>query len=192
MKLSRCLFVLIILGLATSALAGNDYVGQGDQAFVAADYARAVSLYKKAFLATPADQDIQERLEKAIIAHHGDAFLTGMTREIQKKGDVRISAKSLVTKMAAGEKLTLIDVRTPQETKIVVPVGAELIPMYDVAKHLDKIPNQGLVVIICHSSPRAVIVTSVLRMLGYDNAYALKGGIMAIADVNAKKAPDSL
>jgi len=131
-------------------------------------------------------------MEKTAVAKAGSDFLGSMTREVQKQGDIRISAKNLVTQLAAGEPVILVDVRTPQEQALVVPVGAKLLPMDQVMHHLDQIPADQLVVVVCHSSPRAVIVTTVLRILGYEKAYALKGGIMAIADVNAKKAPDNL
>jgi rhodanese-related sulfurtransferase len=179
--------------MGTVVWAGNESpLATGDSLFIKGEYQRATQAYEKGLAAAPDNVILENRLRKAILVERGDLFLSTMTREVQKKGDVRINAKTLVARKIAGEKITLIDVRTPQEQTMVVAVGALLIPMDQVIKNLDKIPMDSLVVVVCHSSPRAVIVTTVLRMLGYDKAYALKGGIMAIADINAKKAPDNL
>lgn len=183
--------LLIMVAPAFSATVENP-VSQGDQFFQQAQYGKAMDAYIRDITKAPENSAIRVRLEKAAVAKNADEFLSLMTREVQKKGDIRISAKALVRKMMKGEKLTLIDVRTPEEQALTRVTGALSIQMTDIMKNLDKIPTEGTVVIICHSSPRAIIVATALRILGYNNVYALKGGIMAIADLNAKKVPDGL
>jgi len=187
-------FLLLIFALSASvyAVTADELVKQGDQFFLKADYGHATEAYVQALALEPDNQAIKTRHEKAIVAKNADEFLSLMTREVQKKGDIRISAKTLVKKMVKGEKLTLVDIRTPEEQALTRVTGSLSIQMTDIMKNLDRIPTDGTVVIICHSSPRAIIVTTALRILGYNNVYALKGGIMAIANLNAKKVPDGL
>ena len=185
-------FVLLALAVPAFSASVDEIVSQGDQYFQKALYEKAMYAYLRALAEEPENPVLRIRLEKAAVAKNADEFLSLMTREVQKRGDIRISAKALVRKMMKGEKLTLIDVRTPEEQALTRVTGALSIQMTDIMKNLDKIPTDGTVVIICHSSPRAIIVATALRILGYNNVYALKGGIMAIADLNAKKVPDGL
>jgi len=193
--MKKTLIALSILFLMAGTVLSASVEGilqQGDRFFQQALYARATDAYIRAIAKAPDEPSIRVRLEKAVVAKNADEFLSLMTRDVQKRGDIRISAKALVKKMMKGEKLTLIDVRTPEEQALTRVPGALRIPMTDIMKNLDRIPTDGTVVVICHSSPRAIIVTTALRILGYNNVYALKGGIMAIANLNAKKVPDGL
>lgn len=94
--------------------------------------------------------------------------------------------------MAAGQKVTMIDIRTPQEQAFAIPKQAEFIQLPEVMQHIERIPHDGTVVIVCHSGARAMIAATALRIIGFDNVYALKKGIIGLADVPAKKAPDTL
>ena len=186
------LFALLVMAVPAFSASVNEIIAKGDLYFQQAQYEKAMDAYLSALAKNPENPALRIRLEKAVVAKNADEFLSLMTREIQKRGDIRISAKALVKKMMKGEKLTLIDVRTPEEQALTRVTGALRIKMTDIMKNLDRIPTEGTVVIICHSSPRAIIVTTALRILGYNNVYALKGGIMAIANLNAKKVPDGL
>jgi len=189
--------VLIILSFylffgSAQVFADSGFTVQGDEAMVNYDYRSAVAIYKRALTERGNDRQLIDRLERAVLLQKTDDFLSQLDRDVQKKGDIRISAKQVATLMSAGELLTMIDIRTPQEQAFVIPRHAIFIQLPEIARHLDQIPREGTVVIICHSSPRAIIATTALRILGYDNVYALKGGIMSIADINAKKSPDNV
>ncbi len=188
----RTLFSTLFVLLLTAAPALAGLVDQGDRALAAADYRSAAAIYTRALAADPENPEIAEKLEQALVAKRCHGLLSLIDREVQKKGDLRISAKQLVTLMRAGEKVSLIDVRTPQERVFAIPTKAISIQIPEIMNNLDRIPHDGVVVIICHSGPRAVIVTTALRIAGYDNVYALNGGIMSLADINAKKAPDEM
>ncbi len=191
MRKSFILVLLVLVLAAAPALAGG-LVEQGDRAMAGADYRSAAAIYARALAADPGNPEITDKLEQAMVAKRCHGLLSRIDREVQKKGDIRISARQLVTLMRAGEKVTLIDVRTPQERAFVIPTKAISIQIPEIMNNLGRIPHDGVVVIICHSGPRAIIVTTALRIAGYDNVYALKGGIMSIADINAKKAPDEM
>lgn len=173
-------------------VAASSFENQGDEAMSHADYRGAVAIYERALQNGERSDGLIEKLEQASLLKKCTDFISQLDREVQKKGDIRISAQQVATLMSAGEPLTMIDVRTPQEQAFVVPRKTTFIQLPEITRHLDKIPHEGAVVIVCHSSPRAMIAATTLRILGYDNVYALKGGIMSIADINAKKAPDNL
>lgn len=186
------ILLVILTAVAASAAPGNDLSRKGDQLFLQGDYAGATQVYARALAEDPSSPVLLNRLEKATVVKNADRVLSQMTRAAQKAGDIRLSVKTLMNKRLSGEKLTLIDIRTPQELALTRVTGALSIQMNEVMQNLDKIPTDGTVVIICHSSPRAQVVTTALRIAGYDNVYSLKGGIMAIANINAGKAPDAL
>ncbi|ORJ59333.1 rhodanese-like domain-containing protein [Geothermobacter hydrogeniphilus] len=102
----------------------------------------------------------------------------------------KISAVSFLKRLGSEEKITLIDVRTPQEFAVMHINGAINIPYDQLAEHLDQIPHDGLVVAYCHSGRRAEGATTVLHILGYDNVVNLGGGLKALTPaITAKSAP---
>lgn len=102
----------------------------------------------------------------------------------------KISVSALLRRMADPDKLTFIDVRTPQEFAVMHINGAINIPYDQLDQHLDQIPRDGLVVVYCHSGRRAEGATTVLHILGYDNTVNLSGGIKALAPaITSKSAP---
>jgi rhodanese-related sulfurtransferase len=117
-------------------------------------------------------------------------FLAGLTPETQQQGDIRMTIQQVLTLKAKSAPLTLVDVRTPQERAVVAMPGSLAIPLDGLMAQLGRIPRDQPVVMVCHSGPRGVIAATVLRMLGYTNVYALNGGIHALADINAKTAPN--
>jgi len=102
----------------------------------------------------------------------------------------KISAAELLKRMAGPEKLTFVDVRTPQEYAVMHIDGAINIPYNQLADRIDQIPHDGLVVVYCHSGRRAEGANAVLHILGYDNVVNLSGGIKALAGaITPKSAP---
>ena len=187
--------VFTLAGAPSLAAAPPSLAAQGDAALGRADYRAAVRIYTRALAAAqePAvREDLARRLGRATLLEKTDDFLSLLDREAQKKGDIRISVKQLLALMVAGEKVTLVDIRTPQERLFAVPGRGIAIPLPELGRSLARLPTDGVVVLVCHSGPRAVIGASALRILGRDNVFALNGGIMALADINAKKAPESL
>ncbi len=80
-----------------------------------------------------------------------------------------------------GEDFKLIDVREQDEYDF-VNLGAELIPVAQVADNLDKFPKDRKVVVHCRSGARSGNVIKLLEANhGYDKLYNLTGGIIAWA-----------
>jgi len=91
-----------------------------------------------------------------------------------------ISATELHDKMARGEKLVILDTRTPEEYQRFcipggrsVPGGELALRIHDIAKDLDQ---DTTIVVNCAGRTRSIIGTRVLQRMGMKNVYGLKNG----------------
>ncbi|MGD8207654.1 MAG: rhodanese-like domain-containing protein [Thiohalocapsa sp.] len=92
--------------------------------------------------------------------------------------------EKVVEAIKQGEDIVLLDVRTHQEQGILaVKFGETLsIPMNEVfePENLARIPTDRKVVVTCQSGLRCTIIELALRNVGFDNVYAMKGGLKAL------------
>ena len=96
-----------------------------------------------------------------------------------------IGTADFVKAIKTGEKLFLLDVRTPAETAIYglnYPDTA-VIPMDEVFKpdNLARIPLDRKVVVVCKGGHRAMAIATALRHVGFDNVFTLKLGLEDLA-----------
>lgn len=97
-----------------------------------------------------------------------------------------ISPEVLNSKMATGEKLTLVDVREEFE-RVEDSIGGLHIPMAQVLQRLEEIPKDHPVVVYCRSGGRSFNVVSELQTRhGFTNLLNLAGGMLAIRSVVVK------
>ena len=92
-----------------------------------------------------------------------------------------ISVQELKEKMDQGEPFKLIDVREPDEADI-CEIGGELIPMGTIMDRVEDLPKDRPLVVHCRSGKRSGKIVEKLEEQGFDNAYNLKGGILAWSD----------
>jgi len=92
-----------------------------------------------------------------------------------------ITVRDLKAKRDAGESFVLLDVREPDELITVSLPWAKAIPMGDVPQHLDELPQDGELIVMCHHGGRSERVTRFLNANGFPNAKNLAGGIDAYA-----------
>lgn len=85
----------------------------------------------------------------------------------------------LQSRIDAGERITLVDVRSPQEHEETAIPGSMLIPLGTLREHADEVPHEGTAVLYCQTSLRAWEACTILAHRGYDNLEILDGGIMA-------------
>ncbi len=90
---------------------------------------------------------------------------------------LEISVQELSGMMAAGNSLTILDVREPQELAICKFEKSLDIPMQSVPANLEKLQNIDFLVVVCHSGMRSWQVSQWLRQQGIENATNLAGGI---------------
>jgi adenylyltransferase/sulfurtransferase len=90
-----------------------------------------------------------------------------------------MNALDLQLRRAAGENLTLLDVREPFEDEIARIDGRVLIPLGELPDRLAEIPRTTPVVVYCHSGVRSAHGAQLLRQAGVEQVYNLTGGIEA-------------
>ena len=89
-----------------------------------------------------------------------------------------ISYQKLQEIMRRNKNAILLDVRSKQEFKEGHLEGSINIPLYEIDKQLDKIPDkQCTIVIYCASGHRSKQAKEKLENLGYENVYHLKNGL---------------
>ncbi|CAN5549666.1 molybdopterin-synthase adenylyltransferase MoeB [soil metagenome] len=95
-----------------------------------------------------------------------------------------ISATELKQRLDRGDKVTIIDVREPNEWEIgnLEQYGARLIPMGELEERLEEIDPQEEIVLQCRSGARSGRALEFMRGQGYDRLWNLKGGILAWSD----------
>ena len=89
-----------------------------------------------------------------------------------------VSARQLAEKLAAGEKLMLLDVREPWEAQIASLPGSVLVPLRGLAAGLDSIDRRLPIVAYCHTGVRSETARRLLKSSGFTVSH-LAGGIDA-------------
>jgi rhodanese-related sulfurtransferase len=79
---------------------------------------------------------------------------------------------------AVGTGEYLLDVREPREWDEVRAPSATLIPMRALSERAGELPDDGRILVICHSGVRSAAVTEALVAAGYP-AVNVSGGIVA-------------
>ena len=90
----------------------------------------------------------------------------------------------LLQKLDLGEDIFVLDVRRPDEFAAGHVEGAVNVPVHDLAKHIDQLPDDPdtLIVVYCRSGVRSMFATSALLVLGYNKVYNMPGGFLAWQD----------
>lgn len=92
-----------------------------------------------------------------------------------------IDSVQLQEKMAAGEKVYLVDIRTPAEVAQAAIPDAVHLPMSLLPLRLHELPRDREVVLYCRSGARSYHACSYLAQQGFSNAVNLRGGLIAWA-----------
>lgn len=97
----------------------------------------------------------------------------------------RISAGELKALIDKKEKISLVDVRTPDEHRGGHIQGSVSIPLNAIQNH-KALPNKGRVVLYCASGVRSVKARKMFAGRGIPDAVDLKGGINAWIGIGGK------
>lgn len=96
-----------------------------------------------------------------------------------------VKPESFVKDIQAGKKVVTLDVRTPEETKVLGMTLPDSIAMpadqLFKPENLSKVPADKPVLVVCKSGARAAVAGTALRSLGFENVHVLKGGLEALA-----------
>jgi adenylyltransferase/sulfurtransferase len=88
-----------------------------------------------------------------------------------------ISTPELKSWLDEGRRVTLLDVRNPQEFEINRLAGAKLIPLPELQDRLGELDPADTIVTYCHHGPRSGRAVNFLRQMGFSRAINLAGGI---------------
>lgn len=81
--------------------------------------------------------------------------------------------------MAMGGKLTVLDVRQPEEFSAGHIDGAILMPLGNLSATYASLPKSGKLIVYCRSGHRSAQAVTFLRAHGYSNAVSMAGGFTA-------------
>ncbi|MGA7710827.1 MAG: rhodanese-like domain-containing protein [Rhizomicrobium sp.] len=86
--------------------------------------------------------------------------------------------------LTSGIRVTLLDVRQPEEFSQGHIQGAILMPLDTLASAYTKLPKTGKLVVYCRSGHRSAQAVQFLLQNGYGNAVSLNGGFTAWTAAN--------
>jgi rhodanese-related sulfurtransferase len=81
--------------------------------------------------------------------------------------------------ISLGGKLTIIDVRTPEEYAQGHLNGAMLMPLDKLPNTYSTLPKKGKLIVYCRSGHRSAKAVQFLTEHGYSNAVSMNGGYLA-------------
>src|SRR4051794_35870776 len=93
-----------------------------------------------------------------------------------------ITSVELKQRMDRGDKLTIVDVREPNEYQINRIAGSQLIPLGDIPKRYEELNKNDEIVVHCKMGGRSAKAADFLRSVGFTRILNLKGGILDWVD----------
>src|SRR6188768_2834933 len=98
------------------------------------------------------------------------------------QNNLEISAVELKQRLDRGDKLTLVDVREPNEYQINRIPGTILIPLGEVPRRYAELDKDAEIVVSCKMGGRSAKAADFLRSVGFSRVLNLKGGILEWID----------
>ncbi|CRI63045.1 Rhodanese-like protein [Thiocapsa sp. KS1] len=92
-----------------------------------------------------------------------------------------IDSESLHGRIASGEDVLLVDIRTPAEVSQGAIPDAMHLPMHLIPIRINELPKDRDVVLYCRSGARSYQACAYMLQQGYDRVLNLRGGIIAWA-----------
>jgi adenylyltransferase/sulfurtransferase len=89
-----------------------------------------------------------------------------------------ITSLGLKERVDSGDRLTIVDVREPNEYQINRIPGSVLIPLGDIPKRYHELDPDEAIVVHCKSGVRSAKAADFLRSVGFKDVKNLKGGIL--------------
>lgn len=89
-----------------------------------------------------------------------------------------ISSQEAQERIASAERPFVLDVREPDEYASGHIPGSKLIPLGTLPNHLDELPKDQPIIVVCHAGGRSAHATQHLVQSGYQ-AVNMMGGMMS-------------
>jgi rhodanese-related sulfurtransferase len=95
-----------------------------------------------------------------------------------------ITPRALKSRLDAGERPVLLDVREPWEFELASIEGSKLIPMSQLERRFTELDPDAETVVICHHGNRSYYVAMALQRAGFEKVLNLEGGLDAYSSVD--------
>jgi rhodanese-related sulfurtransferase len=92
-----------------------------------------------------------------------------------------IDSESLHERIASGDDVLLVDIRTPAEIAQGAIPDAMQLPMHLIPIRINELPKDRDMVLYCRSGARSYQACAYMMQQGYDRVLNLRGGIIAWA-----------
>lgn len=100
---------------------------------------------------------------------------------VEEDGIPEMTVTELQTRLEQNHPIVLVDVREPFEAEIadLPAVGQRRIPVGEFEGRLEELDPEAATVLYCRTGARSGWATQLLRDRGFEQAFNLKGGVMA-------------
>jgi len=95
-----------------------------------------------------------------------------------------MTVRELKSRLEAGDRPVLLDVREPWEFELARIEGSKLIPMSRLQERFTELDPASETVVICHHGNRSSYVTRALQRAGFEKVLNLEGGLDAYSFVD--------
>ena len=120
---------------------------------------------------------------KELIDYEAFCGIRGEETPPQEVGEMEeITVTQLKSRMDAGEKLNVIDVREPYEYAIAKIPGTKLIPLGQISERSGELDPNSEIILHCRSGKRSADALNQLKAKGFKNLKNVVGGITAWSD----------
>lgn len=89
-----------------------------------------------------------------------------------------ITPQEVKQRLENGEKLTIIDVREPEEVALGMIPGAKHIPLMEIPQRLSEIPQHSETILVCRSGNRSGRALEYLEAQGFTGLVNMTGGML--------------
>jgi len=96
--------------------------------------------------------------------------------------DINITTQELQELITNKTNITLLDVRTHQETEI-ASIGGIHIPLNELPNRINELDQKSHIIIYCHHGVRSLTAVGILQSHGFNKVQHLRGGIDAWSDI---------
>jgi len=171
-SIQACETLKLILGIGSSLLGRLLLLDLSGSIFGELDIARDVNC--PACGSNPTVKDLQDY----------EAFCG-----VASDGAWEMSPEELVDMLARGERVLLVDVREEVEREICRIDGSVSIPLSRLWDEVDRLAEAGKVVLLCHTGFQSWRAAQMLREMGLNMVWSLRGGINGWAEAVEPQMP---
>ncbi|MBI3271099.1 MAG: rhodanese-like domain-containing protein [Planctomycetes bacterium] len=133
-----------------------------------------------------------DRLETVLLQHNiweADEVVRYLKENHDLEAKSQISVQEVAEARKRGEKLALLDVRSPEEYEMAHIEGAKLVTEDLAAEVLEKWAKDTQIVFHCHLGQRSLEAVAFLKARGFTNVRSMTGGIDAWSTTIDSKVP---